>query len=156
MLRRYPHRIAFSWDGGSLTYAGVLDLIGRMQAVFAAYGLRPGQCAALLFGNRAENWCAAVAAQAFGLTIITWLHPLSSLEDHVHQLNDAAADSAGRELPDRPRYLEVGPISHVAGSNIVPTFSRGGTVHLLEGFSPEAVLAAIERERVNVALLAPQ
>ncbi|MEU1417805.1 AMP-binding protein [Streptomyces sp. NPDC005731] len=242
-LRRYPNRIAFAWDGGSLTYAAALDVIGRMQAVFAGHGLRPGQCMALLSGNRAEAWCAGVAAQAFGLTV-TWLHPSAPAEDHAHQVNDAGADvllvdvrrfaecggalaahpggfqavftlgpadygtdlireaehvgsCAARdvatpegiaslyytggttgfakgvaaahpwlatltatvlndfELPQCPRYLAVGPISHVTGSKIVPALVRGGTVHLLDGFSPTEVLAAIEREHINVTLLAP-
>ena len=29
-LARYPSRTAFSWPGGSLTYQGASDLIGRM------------------------------------------------------------------------------------------------------------------------------
>ena len=31
-LARFPDRMAFVWDGGSLTYRGALDLIGRLQA----------------------------------------------------------------------------------------------------------------------------
>ena len=41
-LARYPSRTAFSWPGGSLTYRGATDLIGRMQAVFMKLGLPPG------------------------------------------------------------------------------------------------------------------
>ncbi len=28
-LARYPHRIAFVWDGGTLTYRAAAELIGR-------------------------------------------------------------------------------------------------------------------------------
>ena len=244
VLRRWPERVAFTWDGGSVTYAGVTDLIGRMQSVFEKRGLLPGQCVAILTSNRAESWCASVAAQASGLTL-TWLHPLASFEDHVHQLDDSgatalvvdtrrfterggelsarvnrlqavftigaaefgtdlvrAADQAGAaaprdvsapgdlalvsytggttgypkgierrnssiagvfplavlsdfEVPASPRFLAVAPFSHVTGTMIIPTFMRGGSVHLLDGFAPDRVLSAIERERANFTLLVP-
>jgi fatty-acyl-CoA synthase len=41
-LARYPDRVAFSWPGGSLTYAGTTELIGRIQQVFMQLGLEPG------------------------------------------------------------------------------------------------------------------
>lgn len=244
VLRRWPQRTAFTWDGGSVTYAGVTDLIGRMQSVFEKHGLRHGQCVAILTGNRAESWCASIAAQASGLTI-TWLHPLASFEDHVHQLSDSDATALvvdsrrfterggelsakvdrlravftigaaefGRELlreadeastaaprdlsapgdlaivgytggttgfpkgierrnssvasvfpltvlsdfeiPASPRFLAVAPFSHVTGTMIIPAFMRGGSVHLLDGFTPDRVLSAIERERANFTLLVP-
>ena len=47
------------------------------------------------------------------------------------------------------------PISHVAGTKVLPTLMRGGTVHLLKGFDPEAVLETIARERINFTLLVP-
>ncbi|HEX4356980.1 MAG TPA: AMP-binding protein [Pseudonocardia sp.] len=59
------------------------------------------------------------------------------------------------ELPADPRYLAVAPISHVAGTKIIPTLVRGGTVHLLTGFAPDRVLDAIARERLTFTLLVP-
>ena len=59
------------------------------------------------------------------------------------------------EFPKRPAYLAVAPISHVAGSNVLPTLIKGGTVHMLNGFDPGVVLETIEREKVTVALLVP-
>ncbi len=242
-LARYPDRVAFSWPAGSLTYGGATELIARMQAVFVQLGLRPGSCVAFLTSNRADSWCAGVAAQ-LSRCVITWLHPLASLEDQLFQLEDsqsqvlvidadvfrdrgaalaerasgvasvltlgpagygadllAAADAAGTasprclaspedpaslnytggttgkskgalryhrhyapfagailaefEIPDRPRYLAVAPISHVAGTKVLPALMRGGTVHMLKGFDPGAVLATIERERINFALFVP-
>jgi fatty-acyl-CoA synthase len=38
---------------------------------------------------------------------------------------------------------------------VLPTLIRSGTVHLLKGFDPEAVLAAIARERINFTLFVP-
>jgi fatty-acyl-CoA synthase len=242
-LARYPSRTAFSWPGGSLTYQGATDLIGRIQNVFMRLGLEPGARVAFLTANRADSWCAGVAAQLARLAI-TWLHPLGSLDDQLFQLEDSEAqmlvvdaaafrdrggdlaakasiiktvftlgpadygvdllqaiEQAGHatarcfagpddlatlnytggttgkskgalrhhreyggfatailadfEIPDAARYLAVAPISHVAGTKVLPTLMRGGTVHMLKGFDPEAVLQTIARERINFTLFVP-
>ena len=242
-LARYPSRTAFSWPGGSLTYRGATDLIGRMQAVFMRLGLPPGARVAFLTANRADTWCAGVAAQLSRLAL-TWLHPLGSLDDQLFQLEDSEAEmlvidanafrdrggelaekvqgvmtvftlgpanygidllatieEAGHatarcfaraddfatlnytggttgkskgalryhreyggfasailadfEIPEAARYLTVAPISHVAGTKVLPTLMRGGTVHMLKGFDPEAVLKTIEQERINFTLFVP-
>lgn len=59
------------------------------------------------------------------------------------------------ELPRRPKFLAVAPISHVTGTNVLPVLYKGGTVHLLDRFDPQRVLATIARERINFALLVP-
>jgi fatty-acyl-CoA synthase len=74
-LARYPQRTAFSWPGGSLTYQGATDLIGRMQNVFTKFGFVPGTRVAFLTANRADTWCAGVAPQLARLSI-TRLHPM--------------------------------------------------------------------------------
>ncbi len=242
-LARYPSRTAFAWPGGSISYQGATDLIGRIQGVLMRLGLAPGARVALLTANRADTWCAGVAAQLSRLAI-TWLHPLGSLEDQLFQLEDSdaevlvidaaafhdrggelAAKAAGIrsvftvgpasygtdllaaiaqagaatarclavaddiatlnytggttgkskgalrhhrenggfanailadfEIPEAARYLAVAPISHVAGTKVLPTLMRGGTVHMLRGFDPEAVLRTIERERINFTLFVP-
>ena len=89
-LARFPDRMAFVWDGGSLTYRGALDLIGRLQAAMVAAGVRKGQTAAFLSANSAETWCAGVAALGLGL-IATWLHPLGAIGDHLEVIEDAEA-----------------------------------------------------------------
>jgi fatty-acyl-CoA synthase len=242
-LARYPDRTAFSWPGGSITYRGAIEQIGRMQRVLTNAGVSPGARMALLSANRADAWCVGVAAQASRMAT-TWLHPLASVDDQVDQIEDSEAqilvidtdtflqrggelaaraagvrrvftlgraeygvdivsaieavgsatakDLAGPddvaalnytggttgkskgalrrhrelagfasavlssfEIPDNPRFLAVAPISHVAGTKVLPTLMRGGTVRLLKRFDPEAVLAAIARERINFTLLVP-
>ncbi len=243
-LARCPERMAFAWDGGSLTYRATLDLIGRLQAAMAAAGLKKGQTAAFLSANSAETWCAGVAAAGLGL-IATWLHPLGALDDHLEVIEDAeatalvvdptthgqrggelaakaadrlkvvltmgkadfgrdvmaAADKVGAaspvdltdaddyavinytggttgkskgairrhrstaamsvavaadfEFPDVPRYLAAAPITHVAGTKVVPALLKGGTVHLLKGFEPEKFLATLSREKINCTLMVP-
>ena len=89
-LARHPSRTAFAWPGGSLSYQGATDLIGRIQNFFVALGLPAGTRAAFLTANRADSWCAGVAAQLSRLAI-TWLHPLGSLQDQLFQLEDSDA-----------------------------------------------------------------
>jgi fatty-acyl-CoA synthase len=242
-LSRYPSRTAFSWPGGSISYQGATDLIGRIQNVFMQLGFVPGTRVAFLTANRADTWCAGVAAQLSRLAI-TWLHPLGSLDDQLFQIEDsdaqmlvidaatfrdrggdiaakaagvktvftlgpasygidllqaieaagsasprclagpddiatlnytggttgkskgalryhreyggfAAAILADFEIPETPRYLAVAPISHVAGTKVLPTLMRGGTVYMLKGFDPEAVFKAIAREKINFTLFVP-
>jgi len=243
-LARYPERVAFVEGGKRTTYAAALDLVGRMQAVYATHGLGRGDRLAILTANRSESWCASVAAQSSAMSI-TWLHPLGSLDDQVEQIVDGecsavlvddanflerGADIAGRakgavraifslgkteysldlvgaaasvgaasardlarpddvailnytggttgkskgavrnhaqnasyttailsdfELPDSPRYLVIAPMSHVAGTKILPCLMLGGTIYLMKGFDPKATLEAIAREKINVTLLVP-
>ncbi|MFZ0217551.1 MAG: AMP-binding protein, partial [Candidatus Dormiibacterota bacterium] len=87
-LRRHPDRTALSWDGGRMTYAQTLELIGRYQTVLQQRGVRRGQRIALLSANRAASWCLSIAAQASGLGV-TWLNGVGSLQDHLFQLADA-------------------------------------------------------------------
>jgi fatty-acyl-CoA synthase len=74
---------------------------------------------------------------------------------HRDAVSSCMAILADFELPARPHYLAVAPISHVAGTKIVPTLLRGGTVRLLSGFDPGQMLAVLERERINCTLLVP-
>ena len=60
-LARYPERTAFSWPGGSMTYRGATDMIGRIQSVFMQMGFAPGTRVTFLTANRADTWCAGCA-----------------------------------------------------------------------------------------------
>ncbi|MBC7728068.1 MAG: AMP-binding protein [Microbacteriaceae bacterium] len=59
------------------------------------------------------------------------------------------------DLPERPHYLAAAPMTHVAGTVVLPTLLRGGTVRLMAGFQPDRLLQLIERERINLTLLVP-
>ena len=65
------------------------------------------------------------------------------------------AVAADFEFPETPRYLAAAPITHVAGTKVVPAFLKGGTVHLMKGFDPERFLDTLEREKINFTLLVP-
>src|SRR5260370_25902364 len=59
------------------------------------------------------------------------------------------------EIPDHPRYLTVAPISHVAGTKVLPSLIRGGTVPMLKGFGPDALVKTTPRERITFTLVVP-
>ena len=50
-LGRFPSRTAFSWPGGSITYRGAIEQIGRMQRVLLNAGAGPAARVALLSAN---------------------------------------------------------------------------------------------------------
>ncbi len=121
ILRRAPDQVAFTWDGGQLTRGQALDLIGRYQRVYTDAGLGSGSRIAFLSANRADTWCAGIAAQACGIGV-TWLHRLGSLADHRWQLENVEADALvvdevhhaerGGDLTDAaPRLWSLGPSS---------------------------------------------
>jgi fatty-acyl-CoA synthase len=135
-LARHPERTAFVWDGGQISYRGTAELIGRMQAVYAAAGLGRGTRVALLAANQVEAWCAGMAAQASGM-VTTWLHQLGSLDDHLFQLRDFGAqvlvlDAAG--FADRSAALADG---HGAGGVLQQVYTLGPA-----GFGRDLVAAA--------------
>src|ERR1700680_382997 len=118
-LARYPSRVAFSWPGGSITYAGATELIGRIQKVFMRLGMEPGARVAFLTANRADTWCAGVAAQLSRLSI-TWLHPLGSLDDQLFQIEDSEAQILIVDV-DAVRDRGGGPAAKASGVKTVFT-----------------------------------
>src|SRR5690349_21189752 len=120
-LSRYPSRTAFSWPGGSLSYRGAIDLIGRMQGVLTRLALAPGSRVALLTANRADTWCAGVAAQLARLSI-TWLHPLGSLEDQLFQIEDSDARML---IIDADTFRDRGGDLAAKATNIKTVFTLG-------------------------------
>jgi fatty-acyl-CoA synthase len=120
-LARYPSRTAFSWPGGSLTYQGATDLIGRVQSVFTQLGLEPGPRVAFLTANRADSWCSGVAAQLARLSI-TSLHPLGSLDDQLFQLEDSEAEVL---VVDADTYRDRGGDLAARASGLKAVFTLG-------------------------------
>jgi fatty-acyl-CoA synthase len=59
------------------------------------------------------------------------------------------------EWPDEVRFLIATPLSHAAAAVLVPTLLRGGSLHVLPSFTPDAFFDAIERSRITATLLVP-
>jgi fatty-acyl-CoA synthase len=62
---------------------------------------------------------------------------------------------ADLDLPVTPRYLAVAPNSHAGGTMLLPTWRRGGTVHLAPKFDPPQILERIAREGINFSFIVP-
>jgi fatty-acyl-CoA synthase len=77
------------------------------------------------------------------------------LHGHRSMVQGMLAISCAWALPENPRYLACGPITHASILPIVPTLARGGTVVLNRGFDPERWLDTITRERVNYSFIVP-
>lgn len=62
---------------------------------------------------------------------------------------------AGIPWPEDVRFLCPAPLSHGAGSLILPTLVRGGTIILQQGFEVGRFCAALERHKASVTWLVP-
>jgi fatty-acyl-CoA synthase len=59
------------------------------------------------------------------------------------------------EWPSNLRFLAASPITHAAISWILPTFLRGGTYVVNQGFSPERFLRTVESEAITMSFVVP-
>ena len=138
-LARYPSRVAFSWPGGSITYAGATELIGRIQKVFIQLGLEPGTRVAFLTANRADTWCAGVAAQLSRLAI-TWLHPLGSLDDQLFQIEDSQAQVL---VVDADAFRDRGGELAARTSNLRGLFTLGAAGYGIDLLAAVVAMAVV-------------
>ena len=59
------------------------------------------------------------------------------------------------EWPAPPRVLSCAPLSHAGAAMALPTLLKGGTLMVLPGFEPVAVMQAIQEHRINCMLVVP-
>jgi fatty-acyl-CoA synthase len=59
------------------------------------------------------------------------------------------------EWPSPPRVLSCAPLSHAGAAMALPTLLKGGTLMVLPGFEPVAVMRAIQDHRINCMLVVP-
>src|SRR5207237_4187331 len=141
VLRRFPARVAFRMDGQDLTYGQTEDILRRWVAVLHQRGFEPGQGVGLLSLNRPEAWFPQVAPVLAGGRY-TALHPLGSLDDHLHACNEA-------EL----KFLFVDP---AFAERAVALKEKAQTVEAVFSFGPSEAGDDIEalavRARVNGGL----
>ncbi|MGE0798449.1 MAG: AMP-binding protein [Lautropia sp.] len=70
-------------------------------------------------------------------------------------LTNLLLDLAAKPWPADVRYLCAGPISHGAGSLVIPTLARGGRITLLRSFSADRLVDTIRQHACNVTWLVP-
>ena len=59
-----------------------------------------------------------------------------ALRNHAQNASYTTAILSDFEIPTAPRYLVIAPMSHVAGTKILPSLMLGGTIYLMKGFDP--------------------
>ena len=59
------------------------------------------------------------------------------------------------EWPEETRFLISTPLSHAGAAFFIPTLLRGGSLVVLPGFEPTAVLEAIEKYKITATMLVP-
>lgn len=59
------------------------------------------------------------------------------------------------EWPKQIRLLAATPISHAAGSLILPSLMRGGTIYLMEKYVASEFLSIVQTHRINCSFLVP-
>jgi fatty-acyl-CoA synthase len=59
------------------------------------------------------------------------------------------------EWPSPPRVLTCAPLSHSGAALALPALLKGGTMLVLPGFEPVAVMQAIQEHRINCTLVVP-
>ena len=59
------------------------------------------------------------------------------------------------QWPTELRMLLSTPMSHASGSLVAPTLLRGGTVHVLERYDPDAFVDLVRRQRITSTWMVP-
>lgn len=70
-------------------------------------------------------------------------------------ITNALLDLAAKDWPQEVRFLGLAPISHGAGSMVVPTLMQGGCITLLRAFSVDGMIDAIKNYDCNVTWMVP-
>ncbi|WP_244641949.1 AMP-binding protein [Chelatococcus reniformis] len=146
--------VSYAARGGELKARAGLAHVFALGAA-ADFGPDIMQLAAAAGSVTAKDLARPDDACVLGFTGGTTGKSKGVLRSHSAASAITAAVLSDFELPQAPSYLAVAPISHVAGTKVLPTLIRGGTVHLMKSFDPEKVLATIARERINFTLFVP-
>ncbi|HVU60570.1 MAG TPA: AMP-binding protein [Mycobacteriales bacterium] len=59
------------------------------------------------------------------------------------------------EWPEETRFLIATPLSHAGAAFFIPTLLRGGSIVVLPGFDPTAVLETIQKYKITATMLVP-
>jgi fatty-acyl-CoA synthase len=119
-LRRHPDRVAFRQGDRQLTYRQTEHELSRWVAALHRLGLRRDEGVGLLSPNRPEAWLTQ-SAPALAGGRYTALHPLGSLEDHLHACDEAKL----RFLFVDPLFAERGAALLEASPAVEGAFSFG-------------------------------
>jgi fatty-acyl-CoA synthase len=78
-----------------------------------------------------------------------------AVQRHHTSLANVLMTVAEWDWPKEIRTLCVTPLSHAAGTLIMPTLVQGGTVYIHDGFNADRVLKSIQEDKITVLWLVP-
>jgi len=81
--------------------------------------------------------------------------PKGILHTHRTHVTMTLQMLATYEWPQDIRYLVATPLTHAAGSFVLPTFLRGGTIYLMQKYTAENFLQAVAQHRITFSFLVP-
>jgi fatty-acyl-CoA synthase len=81
--------------------------------------------------------------------------PKGVMVPHRALLQQTLSHLASWGIPEQPRYLAAGPMSHASGLPVLPTLLRGGTVVIMDSFDPDRWLQLVHNEHVNFTFIVP-
>lgn len=123
-LRRFAPKTAFVGEHETLTYRQSAERLARWATALRRLGARPGDGFGLLSPNRPEVWFGQTVPALVGARY-TALHPLGSLEDHLHMCREAGL-----------RFLFVDP---AFAERAQALRDQSGTVEHVLAFGPSDV-----------------
>lgn len=81
--------------------------------------------------------------------------PKGVMLSHRAMLATTLIQAIDWEMPARPRFLAVTPVSHASGALIPSVLMRGGFVRLAAGFSVDRFCRIVSEERIDTTFLVP-
>jgi fatty-acyl-CoA synthase len=81
--------------------------------------------------------------------------PKGVIHSHRSYVFNTLVAMAEREWARELRFLVATPLSHVAGMLLAAPMLRGGSIHLLPRFTPEAYLTCVQEQRITQTFVAP-
>ena len=121
-------------------WAGHKDLLREMQA-YSPQRLE----------SRSRSADACVLIYTGGTTG----KPKGVLHSHRVQVAMVMMEMADFDWPANPCFLAMTPITHAAGTLIMPVLMQGGTVVMHAGFDVKHFCALVQRHRVNCTFMVP-
>lgn len=77
------------------------------------------------------------------------------LQTHRTAITMVTYQLAYYEWPQNIRFLATTPISHAAGSFVLPIFLRGGTMHLLDKYAANSFMEYVAQHQINASFMVP-
>lgn len=81
--------------------------------------------------------------------------PKGVMLPHRCLVQNAYLTAMDMQWPDETRFLVCMPMSHSAGTFIVPTLMKGGSVHTVSHFDADEFCDVVRRDRITAVLLVP-